>query len=412
MGRNLFYIVLAALAYSVDLSATIVQKVTLKDGSVLEGYIMMQRPGASLQFSTDRAEIILPDSLVSDVQENHISFDRLAPEWKKWADENDAFEGEGAGKTFVLHTIVKKDNTRVNNVRLLERGARYKYLELSPSTHNLSWDAISVIRYMKRERNMINGLNRTYMLKNGASIEGQYIEEIPGKTVSVVDASGYVNVIDANDILKFTVEKVNSQQNIIAQSPLIDVLVTDNIIQHKGIIVEQNYNNEANYLLLQNENGATESIRFNDITEYRKEVNAKYEPLYDILLREGELVINRQKVSSVSVVDRDSFMEVNLDSCKLSIEYESPQTEIVVEANLKNSGFSQQFSLVKVADKFIKKTGYKGFSYEDLVTRNIQPSSIVTSANNTTKIIYVVRDKGYYAIYDSKSKSVILFHLL
>ena len=78
---------------------------------------------------------------------------------------------------------------------------------------------------------MINGLNRMYMLKDGTSIEGQYVEEIPGKTVSVVDAAGYVNVINTNDILKFTVEKVNPQQNIIAQSPLIDILVTDNNLE-------------------------------------------------------------------------------------------------------------------------------------------------------------------------------------
>ena len=41
-------------------NATIVQKLLLKNGSELEGYISMQRPGKDFTFTAERAIIFMP----------------------------------------------------------------------------------------------------------------------------------------------------------------------------------------------------------------------------------------------------------------------------------------------------------------------------------------------------------------
>ena len=387
-----------------------VQKLTLKNGTVLEGFISMQRPGSSVQFLAERAEIVIDGTSVREIRSESVNYDNLSPAWKKWAEDNDAYEGDGTNRTLMLHNVIMQ-NGSVNNVKVLDRGVRVKYLELSPNTHTLPWDSVLSVQYDRRARNVINGVNRVYTLKDGTSYEGQYVEEVPGKTVSILDANGYVDVFRTEDILKFTLKKVNATQDLFVQSPLVDVVVLKNNAPHRGVIVEQNYNNDSNYLLLQSENGSTESLAFSDIVEYRKEVNSKYEPLYDILLKDGELVINRQKVSVTPAIEQNDFMVVDLDSCRTTIDYLSPVTEVVVEANLQNVGLAQQYNMVKVTDKTVKKKKYQGFSFEDIVRRSIRPISVTTSANNTTKIVYQVPERGYYVIYDDQKKSTIIFQV-
>ena len=87
-------------------NATIVQKLLLKNGSELEGYISVQRPGENFTFTTERAVIyLLNKDLKESIVDHEVNIKQLSPEWIKWAENNDAFEGLGDNRTLKLSDI-------------------------------------------------------------------------------------------------------------------------------------------------------------------------------------------------------------------------------------------------------------------------------------------------------------------
>lgn len=172
------------------------QKVILKDGSELVGYISRQRPGENLTFTTKRAEIMVNAENVKSIVDHQVSVNNLSNEWKLWADKNDALMGNGDNAYLVLSDIITTKGT-VNHVRILERGVKVKYLELIPNNYSLSWDTIARINVAPRHKLQLTGINRKYKLRSGLEYEGQYVEEIPGKTLSLLQAKSPLDTLKA-----------------------------------------------------------------------------------------------------------------------------------------------------------------------------------------------------------------------
>lgn len=169
--------------------------IVLKDGTELTGYISRQRPGENLTFTTSKASVLLPSNDVISIVDSDVKIASLSPEWKEWAEKNDAFGGAGNSRTLLLCDIITK-NGSINRVRVLEKGAKVRYLELSPNTYSLNWDTILVVRADKRPKLMLSGVNRRYKLASGMEYEGQYVEEVPGQTMSLLRDNGVVEVFN------------------------------------------------------------------------------------------------------------------------------------------------------------------------------------------------------------------------
>ena len=202
------------------------------------------------------------------------------------------------------------------------------------------------------------------------------------------------------------------------QSELLDVLHLKNKGGNplQGIIIEQNFgkNPKDDYLLIQKEDGSIQSIKIEDIEEYRKEVNAKYKPMYDILLKENELVINRQMVNYINAEEQASLIVVPKDTCFVQIDKKESNLPIVIETRFPESMNNPTLDIVKVKtfkDKKKKKILFSGFSFEDIVKNNIQPKKVETSVNKTTRFEYDIKESGLYVIYDPKTKKVIPFEI-
>lgn len=184
----------------------------------------------------------------------------------------------------------------------------------------------------------------------------------------------------------------------------------------KGVIIEQNFSEKSsldNYLLIQLENGNVQNVKLADIDEYKKEENPKYKALYDVLLKEKELVINREQPQLVTVEERGSFIMLSTDTCGVNIEKKGAVANVVIETRFADNVQNPSLKIVKIQsykDKK-KKFNFKGFSFEDVVKANIQPVSMETSINFTTKFEYNIEGTGLYAIYKPEEKSVILFNV-
>lgn len=390
--------------------------VVLKDGTELTGYISRQRPGENFTFTTSKATVLLPNKNVKSIVDNEVKISSLSPEWKLWAEENDAYNGVGNGRTLLLSDIITTDGS-INKVRILEKGAKVRYLELSPNSYSLNWDTISVVRADKRPKLLLSGINRRYKLASGMEYEGQYIEEVPGETMSLLRDNGVIEVFNTEEVMKDNRFKINPNQSLIEQSDLIDIVQMKNGGTHRGVIFERNYSDSDeitnDYLLIQLENGSTMSLNLADIVEYRKEKNANYKPLTDIVLEEGQGAINRKVGSMIPTKEVSGVVTVDTDSLNINIHQANPQT-ITAEFHIDNAK-AQQLKLIRVR-KYQDKKGksvYYGFTFEDMVKNAILPKSVETSVNGISKIEYIIPTgaTGIYGVYDPLTNKIIIFKI-
>lgn len=403
----------AALAIAGSAEAVIVQKIYLKDGSVLSGYIQKQDDNGNLTIHSDVAEICLKSSQAIISNEKNYTVGELDKNWVKWAEKNEAFEGTGNQRTLYLADVTSKSKT-VAKVKIIERGELVRYLEMSPDIYTIPWKDVLAIKGEKRCKTALSGINRIFQLKSGMEFEGQYAEETDSLLTLFLN-NGIRQSFKINDVIKYTFRPINPNQDIFAQSELLNIVKTKNGNETKGIIIEQNYTSakdSENYFLVQQPSGAIQSIKVSDILETRKEENPKFDPKFDVLLKEGEVLINRQEVVMTGITEKGENSVLDSLSEKVVIK-KDPQnnTRVTVEYRNANGANIEAYQVVKVnkiENKKEKKTMY-GVSYRDLVNSTIRPVSVETSVNHTTKAEYIVGGQGTFALYDAKNKKAIPF---
>lgn len=390
--------------------------IVLKGGTELTGYISRQRPGENFTFTTTKATVMLPSNDVKSIVDSEVKITSLSPEWKDWAEKSDAYDGMGNSRTLLLSDIIT-DKGSISRVRILEKGAKVRYLELSPNTYSLNWDTIEVVRADKRPKLMLSGVNRRYKLSSGMEYEGQYVEEVPGRTMSLLRDNGVVEVFNTEDVMKDHRFKINPNQSLLEQSDLIDIIQMKNGGTHRGVIFERNYSDSDgitnDYLLIQLENGSTMSVNLEDIVEYRKEKNSRYKPLTDIVLEDGKAAINRNTLSMQQTKELSGIVTVDIDSLSLNIPPANPQL-ITAEFHMDNIK-AQQLKLIKIRKYQNKKAKahYYGFSFEDMVKNAILPTSVETSINGISKIEYTIPAgaTGIYGVYDPLTNKIVIFKI-
>jgi len=413
--RKILSILVLALSFAGAAEAVVVQKIFLKNGSVLSGYIQRQDNNDNLFFRSENAIICLKSKDATISNEKNYNIRDLNKAWVDWAEKNDEFEGVGDNRTLLLADITSKAKS-VTKVRVLERGEVVKYLEMTPNTYQIPWKDVINIKGEKRSKTALSGINRIYQLKSGMEFEGQYAEE-NDSVLTLYLNNGVRQSFKINDMVKCTFRPINPNQDIFAQSELLDIVKTKNGTETKGVIIEQNYTSakdSENYFLVQQQSGAIQSIKLSDILETRKEENPQYDPKYDILLKEGEVVINRQEVVLAKIKEEGDKIVFDSLSNKVFIAKDpNNNTKVTVEyrnANGTNLETYQVVRVTKATEKRRRETiSYYYFSYRDLVNATIRPVSLETSVNHTTKAEYIVGGEGVFALYDAQSRKAYPF---
>lgn len=411
--KKILSLVAFTLAFVGSAEAVVVQKIYLKDGSVLSGYIQKQDANGNLTFHSDNAEICLKSKDATISNEKNYNVKDLSKAWVDWAEKNEEFEGIGDNRTLFLADVTSKTKS-VTRVKILERGEVVKYLEMNPNTYMVPWKEVVSIKGEPRSKTALSGINRIYQLKSGMEFEGQYAEE-NDSMLTLYLSNRVRQSFKINDVVKYTFRPINPNQDIFAQSELLDVVKSKNGAETKGIIIEQNYTSSKdaeNYFLVQQQSGAIQSIKVSEIAETRKEENPKFDPKFDILLKEGDVVINRQEVLKVDVKEKEENLVLDSIGNKVVINKDANNnTKVTVEYRNVGGTNLETYQLVRVSkhtDKKSKETIYF-FSYRDLVNTTVRPVSLETSVNHTTKAEYIVGGQGIFALYDVKSKKAIPF---
>lgn len=407
--------------------AAVTQKIYLKNGSVLSGFIAHQYTDGNIEVSTDEAIICISASDIT-VKDMTRKESQLNKAWRKWANDNDALMGYGSDKTLTLSNItagtgvgdsiatepdeldfegrITEEGKTFTDVRIIERGMKVRFLQLAPDTYSLNWSDIDRIEGLRRAKNSLAGITRTYTLKSGRTITGEYAGETL-ETLSVFKSDGTVETMPFGEIKSLKLSPVNPNQDIFEQSQLIDVVTLKNNRVKRGIIVEQ-YNGSAasGYIVIRMITGTEEKIPTSNIESLGKEANQEYKPLFDILLKPGEVMVNRQKCQFVSVTEKGDALilaEIPADTIKVKPNGTVATFDIEYNGDAKN----ETFQLVKLTKKETKKADIYSFTYKDLARNTLSPSKEETSMNGTRKVTYRVPAKAAYAIYYSSSNHVI-----
>lgn len=433
MKKIIVYVVLSVLYISIA-KAVVVQKVYLKNGSVLNGYIQKQDKNDNITFRSESA-IICVSGKNATTTDRVYKINDLDKKWIEWAEKNDAFNGVGDSRTLTLNEVIfnhsngyddndsiavidddmgvfenefKISHPSVMKVRVLEKGLNIKYLELTPNTYNFSWEDIESVKADKRDKTALSGIDRIYQLKNGQEVRGQYAGE-SYNTLSLYTKSGMVETFDIDNVTKYFYKPLNANQDIMEQSELVDVVRTKNSGTFRGIIVERNFVEGSNYLIIQQQTGASQMLKFADILEYTKEENSEFKPKFDILLKEGEVVINRVATDSVGVVKKGSTLILDSINHKVVVPKESGTTKIVVEYYNPKHLSSDHLILVKVDKSIVKKKNVYSFSADIFDMKKFSAQGSETSVNNTTRVEYIVEGQGVFALYDQNNKKAMPF---
>ena len=430
--KKIVFLVLSVFAI-LQANAVVVQKVYLKNGSVLNGYIQKQDKNDNITFRSESA-IICVSGKNATTTERVYKIRDLDKKWIEWAEKNDAFNGVGDSRTLTINEVIfnhsnsydandsvaviddmsvfenefKISHPSVMKVRVLEKGLNIKYLELTPNTYNFSWEDIESVKADKREKTALSGIDRIYQLKNGQEIRGQYAGE-SYNTLSLYTNSGMVETFDIDNVTKYFYKPLNPNQDIIEQSELVDVVRTKSNGTFRGIIVERNFADGSNYLIIQQQTGASQMLKFADITEYTKEENSEFKPKFDILLKEGEVVINRVATDSVGVVKKGSTLILDSINHKVVVPKESGSTKIIVEYYNPKHISNDHLILVKVDKSVVKKKTVYSFSADIFEMKKFSAQGSETSVNNTTRVEYIIDGQGVFALYDQNNKKAMPF---
>lgn len=409
-------------------SATATQKFYLKNGSVLNGFIKQQDTKGNITVKTESAVICL-NSFDVETEDFNAKENGLSREWKKWAEENDALTGYGADRTLTLSNVqagigmdsiardpetmsfeerLKENGTLFRNVRIMERGTNVRFLELAPNSYTIKWSDIERIEGMRRPKNMLTGITRTYTLKDGSSVKGEYAGETY-ETISVFKNDGTVETMPAREIESLTLAAINPNQDIMEQSKLLDVITLKNGRKRTGVVTEQfNGGKKAadNYILLKEGNGTTVSIKTVDVASLGKTENPAYKPETDVILRKGEVMVNRKKAAATEAIEKDGTLTLKeMPADAIHVKSNGQTATFFVEYN-GNTG-AEPFAVVRLTKTTTKKASSYSFSYKDLALSSYNASKEERSVNGTVKKTFTLTGNSIYALYFKNDNSVV-----
>lgn len=406
------------------------QTITLKDGTVYEGFISKQN------YSTGYGEInfskVTKTIPVNDVQGRRTekkSLSDLSKEWQDWAEENNKVEIIGKDKFLSLTTMTVK-NQPSRDYYVLVSGAKFlTAFTISEGVESCKISDIKSITKSERDNTLLTDLDDIVQTDN-ATYTGLILEQVPGVSFTVWNKSDKsIHQIEYSEVRSVGKGRFNQDYGIWKQSPYLERIQLKNRTTGEGLIIENGFGKDVNFLFAEkNGNGMeTRQYRYNDIIAIERYRNPEYSPIYDIVLAEGESRINRDStlcdVETLMLYNRDSTKFFVIDPAKMDCIAQVDNSEIVIETNtpgisdiyiakakvLKDvpvSLFSKDDS-GEQAEKHKKKKDKEkveetmslfGYTYTTLFESDIE-AQVETSINGTTKISCTLPEPGLFFIY-------------
>ena len=355
-GLTYFFI----FAFTQKAIAQNTEKVVLKNGSVLEGYLAEQRPGKNFTVQSNEAVMFANEDSLKSVSQQACNISDLSPAWQNWIEKNHI----GDGQTITLSTLEFRHSI-ISDVYVQERGITIKYVDLNERTYVLPWNQLAMTSKKLRDKNQRSGIIDELVMTDGNHYEGQVTDQTPGKGIKIILSNGMVQSFNYSDIAQIISKPYSDKLTLWQQSQLLDEVVLNNGEIVQGLITCRNIGKDYSFQL---RNGQIRTISAKDVTIFRKLKNEEYKSAPERELAEGEVLINGDAKNAYffDLETTDSY--VILDTDKASMQMACGDT-IVVEANVGNPMAAITIAKAKVRDvETINEKGKKVMIPKPVVT--------------------------------------------
>lgn len=263
----LFLMILFSLSANAEQKSTIV----LKNGSVLVGNIIVQRPGTDIIVAAIGARLIIEESNIVSKREKKVKYESLPREWKRWALENKALQGNADGRYIVLYDI-KTKNDNFTNLAKVEQNEMPKvsYVQVEPQNYKLVWSDVNDIRKIVPKNQTENTIEDEVVTSKGKNYVGVIISQQIGKKITIKTSTSTVEV-PATDLKETIKLPVPRSTNLYKLADYTNTIVLKDGSTKEGVIKSQHYGkkDKEQYVVLQKENGTSEQILTSKVKEFR-----------------------------------------------------------------------------------------------------------------------------------------------
>ena len=400
MNRNryLFVILLfMALAAGINAFAQNVEQIYMKSGSVIEGYIAEQKPGKHITFQTTKATIVVNSDSLQNKKTEQFPLETLSKEWREWAEQNNKYI-ENEGKRQLELTTLEFRNIVYSKVFLLEKGSLIKFIDLAPNRYTFKWSDMYRTVKKKRPENLFSGLKEILVLSDNSRVEGQIIEQYPGKDMKIETDDGEILTFKSSNVKQIITEKINEKMDLWAQIPLLDkIQVKGEDSELVGFISSRTLGKE---MVFEFEGGEKRTIPQNQVIYYAKIPNEKYVAVYDKILKNGEILLDEEPAYFVQLETVGQYMVLG---DIVSVQKRVGDT-VCIQANLDDADVP--VTLIKAHIERVTIPGMKKkkevpcpvITYQDLVQSPL-PFVRETTPLGNIKVTFEVKEVGDYVLY-------------
>lgn len=268
--KKIFLLLLALLSLY---SSKAEQKTTvvLKNGSVIAGNIIVQQPGTDLTIAATCARLIIEESNIVYKREKKVMYESLPREWKRWALENKALQGNADGRYLVLYDIKTKSDNFTNLAKVEQNEMpKVSYVQVEPQNYKLVWSDVNDIRKIVPKNQTENTIEDEVVTTKGKNYVGVIISQQIGKKITIKTSTSTVE-IPATDIKETMKLSVPRSANLYTLADYTNTIVLNDGSTKEGVIKSQHYGkkDKEQYVVLQKENGTSEQILTSKVKEFR-----------------------------------------------------------------------------------------------------------------------------------------------
>lgn len=342
------------------LQAEVFDRLVLKNGKVVAGYLAGQKPGQCIKFYAEEIK-------GGSTHRTMIDDDELIP---------------------TGHV-----NSLYDDINMVSAADKL------PRTYTFSIGDVTKIERELRPENQTFGIIDVITTRSGEVYEGQVIGQTLGSSIQIWDGRKS-NTVYNNNLASQEKRPLDASKDIIEQSPFLDVVVTQRVT-YRGLIIMQNYGSEqqSSYLKIQETNGEISRVLISQIVELQREPNPQYSAAStggsDFVPEPGVIYFNSQAVKSISTEKDDGVFILDEDDTDgtLVLPLENGQLTVVMDDNADN----RNTILLPIEQRKVGRKKKFAFDYEDLVDKAVSAETS-TSDNGTLRRVYTIQP-GTYVLY-------------
>lgn len=302
----LFLMILFNLSANAEQKSTIV----LKNGSVLVGNIIVQRPGTDIIVAAISARLIIEESNIVYKREKKVKYENLPRELKRWALEHKALQGNADGRYIVLYDIKTRTDNFTNVVKVEQNEMpKVSYVQVEPQNYKLMWAEVNDVRKILPKNQSESAIEDEVVTNKGKNYVGVIVSQQIGRKITIKTSTSTVEVpaTDIKETIKLPVPRTTSLYKL---ADYVNTIVLNDGSTKEGVIKSQHYGkkDKEQYVVLQKENGTSEQILTSKVKEFRTDYKKQNVETY----KSGWVYVNEfhiQKAKTRTEGDKVAFID-------------------------------------------------------------------------------------------------------